>query len=50
MKKYKIHFTRFKHHVAECLGCGWKSEPFSTAGLAGAAFDRHEEESHGADR
>jgi hypothetical protein len=28
-------------HVAVCA-CGWRSDRFSTAGLAGASWDRHE--------
>jgi hypothetical protein len=32
--------------VAVC-GCGWESSPFPTAGLAGAAWDRHAAEAHG---
>ena len=29
--------------VAVC-SCGWRSEPFSSAGLAGSAWDRHRDE------
>ncbi|MCU1487461.1 MAG: hypothetical protein JWN67_4207 [Actinomycetia bacterium] len=29
--------------VAIC-SCGWRSEPYSSAGMAGSAWDRHSEE------
>ena len=27
-------------HAARC-SCGWRSEPYPTAGMAGTAFDMH---------
>jgi hypothetical protein len=29
--------------VAVC-SCGWRSEPYSSAGMAGSAWDRHAED------
>lgn len=35
--------TRTGRFVAKC-SCGWESEPYGSAGLAGAASDKHQAE------